>query len=158
MRLITTALWLLASLLWLPWALLALRLLLDLALAATPYGHGWSTSPYASPVLDAIVVQSRLPQLDGWRPAGGYFTAHIGSMFPWCALAGCLLTALGWRIYWLGEEGRLRHGPLPVALSTLCPPLATWLMYGDARRRYFTAERKLAADRLDALHRLERSS
>jgi hypothetical protein len=156
MRLITTALWLVASLLWLPWALLALRLLLDLAMFATPYGHGWNTSPYAPPVLDALVMQYHLPVRDGWRLVGGWFTARIGSMYPWCALAGCLLTALGWRLYWLAEEGRLRHGAVPIALSTLCPPLAAWLMFGDARRRYFAAERRLAADRLDAQHRLER--
>lgn len=157
MRLITTALWILAALLWLPWALLALRLGIDLALFATPYGHSLDLSPYAGPVLDALVVHARWPQWDGLRPHGGYFTASLGSLYPWSAVLGCALTALGWRLYWLAEEGRLRHGALPIGLSIAVPPLACWLMYGDARRRYFAAERQLAADRLDALHRLERS-
>lgn len=156
MRLITTALWLLASLLWLPWALLALRLLLDLALFATPYGHSWSSSPYLAPVCEALIIAFRWPQWDGLRPYGGYLVLRAGSVFVWCALAGCALGALGWRLYWLAEEGRLRHGSLPIVISSLCPPLAVWLMYGDARRRYYAAERKLAADRIDAQHRLER--
>lgn len=156
MRLIVTALWIFAALLWLPWAVLALRLGLDLALAATPYGHSWDLSPYVGPVLNGLYLHWRWPQWDGFVPHGGYFAASLGSLYPWSALAGCALAALGWRLYWLGEEARLRHGAVPIGLSIACPPLAVWLMYGDARRRYFAAERQLAADRLDAMHRLER--
>jgi hypothetical protein len=149
-------LWLLAALLWLPWALLALRLGLDLALAATPWGHSLAHSPFAGPVLDALIVQFRWPEWRHWHLAGGYFIARVGSVYPWCALFACGLTAAGWRLYWLNEDGLLSAGPGLVAASIAVPPIAPFIMYRDARRRFLRAERQLAADRLDAQRRLER--
>jgi len=148
--------WLLAAVLWLPWALLALRLGLDLALVATPWGHTFAHSPYAGAVFDALLVQFRWPEWYHWHLAGGFFNARIGSLYPWCALAGCVLTALGWRLYWINEEGLLSASRGQIAASIILPPLASFIMYRDARQRYLRAERQLAADRLDAQRRLER--
>jgi hypothetical protein len=156
MRLATTIFWLIGTLLWLPWALLVLRLALDLALLATPWGHSWNNSAYAGPVADMLLVQFRWPDLVGWHLAGGYFIARVGSLYPWCALAGCALTALGWRLYWINEEGLLNYGPGAIAASILLPPLAPLMMYRDARRRYFQSEAQLAAARVDAQRRMER--
>jgi hypothetical protein len=155
-RLITTLLWLLAALLWAPWALLVLRWLLDLALVATPLGHSFAASSFTGPVLDLLLVQFRWPEWYNGHLVGGYFIARIGSLYPWCALAACGLTALGWRLYWINEEGLIDASAGLVALSILVPPVAPLLMYRDARRRFLRAERELAAARLDAQRRLER--
>jgi hypothetical protein len=160
MRLIVTLLWLLAGMLWLPWALLALRLLLDLLLGVTPglthLGHAWAASPYSPPVVDLLILNYRLPHFDEHKHfIHGWFTARMGSMYAWAALAGCALTAAGWRLYWIGEEGLLRHGARAIAASVLVPPLASVLMYRDAQLRYRAAEAELAGARQDALRRLQ---
>jgi hypothetical protein len=158
-RLIVTLVWLFAALLWLPWGMLVLRLALDLLLGLIPgvahLGHSWSASPYVQPVFDALSVRCGWPQWEHSRLAAGWFTARIGSVYPWAALASCALTGAGWRLYWIAEEGLLRHGPRAMVLSTLLPPLASLLMYRDAQLRYRAAEADLAGARQDALRRMQ---
>jgi hypothetical protein len=151
-----TLLWLAAAASWLPWALIAARLLADLALGLfTPAGHSWSQSPFVAPVCDALVLQFGWPHWEGGHFVGGWLTARVGSIFPWLAFMGCTLVAAGWRLLWLAEEGRLRYGPPAIAASILLPPLAAVLIFRDSRWRYEAAEARLETDRQEALSRLK---
>ena len=112
MRLIVTILWSIAALCWLPWAVMLVRLLVDLALGTPPLESGYLP----------LVVQGLWPR---WQIIGPWY---IHSWFPVCAFLGSALVASGWRIYWVNEYYRLTR-PIPkVILSILVPPYAVFLM------------------------------
>jgi hypothetical protein len=138
-RLIATILWCLAALCWLPWALLVVRLLIDVAL-----GTPLSASPYFKPALIGL-----------W-PVHGWLAWGIVSVWPLAALAGVGFSALGWRLYWLDLDGVLPRPPRVVVLSILIPVIAPFVMYGDARRRYAAKEAELEEEAEDARQRLKK--
>jgi hypothetical protein len=138
-RLLATILWCLAALCWLPWALLVVRLSIDVAL-----GTPLSASPYLWP---AFV---------GFWPLHGWLDWGVVSWWPLAALAGVGLSALGWRLYWLDQDGVMTRPPHVVVLSILVPLLAPFIMYGDARRRYSDKEAELEAEAQDARERLSK--
>lgn len=137
MRLIVTIVWCLAALLWLPWALFALRWLIDIALGAQ-----WDQSNYFIPVCMGL-----WPRYGWLRPWG------IVSWWPVLAFCAALLTAAGWRFYWLEQDGVLTRPGWLVGLSIIVPPIAPFLMLGDARRRYEQHEAELEAQVQDAQER-----
>jgi hypothetical protein len=137
-RLIVTIVWCLAALIWLPWALFALRWLIDIALGAT-----WDQSAYFPNVWMGLWP------LNGWlRPWS------IVSWWPVLATLALALTEAGWRLYRREQEGMLARPGWQISLSILVPPLAPFLMLGDARRRYWQREAELEAEVLDAKQRL----
>ena len=134
MRLAITILWCLGALFWLPWLLMLLRYIVDLAL-----GTAWNESDYLVYVLGGVRPQYRV--LGPWT---------IASFIPLGALFGSLLTALGWRLYWQDVEGMVTRPAWFIWLSILVPPLAPLVMWRDARARYLRKESELAADVGDA--------
>jgi hypothetical protein len=134
MRLAVTTSWILAAVCWLPWALITLRLAVDLAL-----GTGWNESPYVSPALIGLWPG---PAFRWWPPAGWIYW-QVVSVWPLSALAGCALSAIGWRLYWLEQYGILTRPAWQVALSISVPPIAPFIMLGDARRRHREREAEL---------------
>jgi hypothetical protein len=136
--LIVTIMWCLAALLWLPWALFAVRWGVDIA-----QGTPWDQSAYFQPVCMGIWP------VHGWlRPWG------IASWWPVLAFSAALTTAGGWRIYWLEQQGILSRPGWVVALSILLPPVSPFIMYCDARKRFAEREVELEAGVLDARHRI----
>ena len=142
MRLIVTILWCLAALIWLPWALMFLRLVYDLA-TGTP----WAQSFYVAPVFVGI-----------WPVHGLFHPWSVVSMWPLACLAGMALSALGWRIYWFDLDGILTRPPFIVFLSIVLPVLAPFIMYGDARRRYLEQEMALDDSMNEALEQVDREN
>jgi hypothetical protein len=136
-RLLTTILWCLAALLWLPWALLVIRLGIDLALGIPP-----GASDYLRPALVGV-----------W-PVHGWSSWGVVSWWPLAALAAMGLSALGWRLYWLDLDGLLPRGPRAVVLSISFPIAAPFLMYGDARRRHREKQQRLAQSTEEALEHI----
>ncbi|MEZ5338124.1 MAG: hypothetical protein R3F46_07630 [bacterium] len=142
MRLIVTILWSIAALCWLPWAMMLVRLILDLALGTPPLESGYLP----------LVLQGLWPR---WQILGPWY---VHSWFPVCAFLGSVLVTAGWRIYWVNEYYRLTR-PLPrVILSILVPPYAVFLMYDDALRRHNELETDLAHESEDARLRLDTRS
>ena len=139
-RLIVTITWLLAALLWAPWALVALRLVIDLAL-----GTPLSQSLYTAPALMGI-----------W-PGYSWLSWRIVSWYPICAVLGMALCAAGWRLYWWNEDYRLTQSPLVVAVSVLLPVLAPFIMWRDAVARHRARQAGLHAAAADALRRQQAS-
>lgn len=139
MRLIVTLMWCLAAICWLPWAALAVRLAVDL-LQGTP----WEQSYFVKPVLVAL-----------WPKAGWLQPWSITSVWPLAALAGMALSAAGWRIYWIEQQGVLTRGAFIVALSIIIPALAPLVMLADARRRHSRHEAELEAEVADARQRVD---
>ena len=137
MRLVITIIWCLAALCWLPWALIFLRWLIDLALGASIAG-----SYFTRPALLGI-----------WPVYGWLRPWAIVSVWPLCALLGMALSAVGWRIYWREQDGRLTRPASLVALSIILPPIAPLIMYQDARRRYAQREADLEGAVEDARER-----
>jgi hypothetical protein len=135
-RLIVTITWCLAALLWTPWALIALRLLVELALG-TPF----SQSAYVAPALMGL-----------W-PSYSWWSWHVVSWYPICALLGIGLSAAGWRLYWWNEDGISTRPAQVVALSILCPLLAPCIMWRDARARHQARQAGLQAAVADAQQR-----
>lgn len=137
MRVAPIVLWILASILWLPWALLLVRLLADLAL-----GTAASQSPYLAPALQPIAPSY------GWR---GW---HITSGFPILALLAFGLSATAWRIQWLLRDGLLRRTAFQRGASILVPPLALLFAWRDARAEHLEHNAELQADAEEASDRL----
>lgn len=135
-RLVVTILWCLAALLWLPWALLAVRLIIDLAL-----GTPWNESGFVQPVLMGL-----------W-PRYGWLDWRIASWFPIAALLGMGLSYAGWRLYWWNEDGISTRPPLTVALSIIFPVAAPFVMWRDAVNRHRGREAALASAVDDARQR-----
>ena len=135
-RLIVTIAWLLAALLWTPWALLLVRLMVDLAM-----GTPLSDSSFTAPVLMGL-----------W-PGYSWLSWRIVSWYPICAVLGIGLSAAGWRVYWWNEDGILTRPGWLVALSILMPLLAPFLMWGDARSRHRARQTGLEAAVVDARKR-----
>lgn len=142
MRLIVTILWSIAALCWVPWLLVLLRLLVDLASGTPPLESGYLP----------LVVQGLWPR---WQVLGPWY---IHSWFPVSAFLGCALSAVGWRVYWVSEGYRLTRPLAKVVLSILVPPYAVFLMYDDAVRRHNARETELAHESEDARLRLESRS
>ena len=138
MRLIVTILWCLAALLWLPWALMFLRLIFDLAT-----GTAWGQSFYVAPVFIGI-----------WPVHGLFRPWEIVSWWPLSSLTGMLLSAAGWRIYWFDQDGIMTRPPTVIFLSIVLPVLAPFIMYGDARRRYIERELELDGSVNEAVEQL----
>jgi hypothetical protein len=126
-RLIVTILWCLAALLWLPWALLILRLLIELA-SGTP----WNASFYLKP---ALVIC--------WPVHGIFGPWQLVSLWPVAALCACGMSALGWRLYWLDQDGIMPRSARMVGWSIVVPLLAPFIMYHDAKRRHIEREYEL---------------
>lgn len=139
MRLIVTLIWCLGAICWLPWAALAVRLAVDL-LQGTP----WEQSYFVKPVLVAL-----------WPKAGLLQPWSITSVWPLAALTGVALSAVGWRIYWVEQQGVLTRPAAVVALSVVIPALAPLVMLADARRRHARREAELDGEVVDARRRLE---
>jgi hypothetical protein len=135
-RLIVTITWCVAALLWTPWALLLLRLIMDLALGAS-----LSSSNYTVPALQGI-----------W-PGYSWLSWRIVSWYPVCACLGMALTAAGWRLYWWSEGYRLTRSMSVVAGSILCPLFAPFIMWRDAVARHRQRQAELAAAVNDVLQR-----
>lgn len=145
MRLIVTVLWIVAAVCWLPWFALLVRLIIDIA-GGTP----WDYSNFVRPALMGIWPQIGL----GLWPLERLTRWQIVSLYPVCAFLGVALVAAGWRIYWREQDGRLTRPAGLVALSIIVPPLAPFLMWGDARRRHRERETALEAGVQDARDRL----
>ena len=139
MRLIVSILWGIAAICWLPWSFVLIRLLVDLGM-----GTAFGESKFLP-----LLIQGLWPR---WQLLGPWY---IHSWFPVCAFLGCLLTAIGWRIYWVNEGYRLTRPLARVILSILIPPYACWLMYSDAVRRHYQHETELMHEAEDAAMRIE---
>ncbi len=140
-RLIITIAWCLAALMWTPWALLLVRLLIDLAL-----GTPLSQSDFTAPVLLGI-----------W-PGYSWLSWRIVSWYPVSAVLGMIIAALGWRLYWWNENYALSRPGWVVVLSICCPVLCPFIMWRDARRRYFKRQTSLECAVDDARERLQSAS
>ena len=138
MRLVVTLLWCIAAVIWLPWALFKLRWLIDIA-----QGTPWDRSVYFP-----YVFMGLWPRY-GWLRAWG-----VVSWWPVGALCGIALSAAGWRLYWLDQEGILTRPGWSVGLSIAVPPLAPFIMWADARRRHMQREALLESEVDDARARL----
>lgn len=117
-----TSLWTFAAVLWLGWALLLLRLLID---------AGGGTAPLNNPLFNIVFIPAW--PVSNQFPLGPW---KIISWWPIGALLAMLLVGIGWRLYWRNEDGLLYRGPLQIALSVILPVLAPFMMLGDARRRH----------------------
>lgn len=114
--------WVLAAVLWLGWAMLAARLLVE-----TLMGGDISGNPLFNIVLiPAWPVTMQMP-FGPWR---------MISWWPICALTAMLLVGIGWRLYWKNEDGLLYRPGWQILLSVLFPILAPFMMYGDSVRRF----------------------
>jgi hypothetical protein len=140
-RLIVTIVWCLAALLWAPWALVALRLLIDLALGV-PLTH----SAYTAPALMGV-----------W-PGYSWLSWRIVSWYPISAVLGMGLCAAGWRVYWWFEEGVLARPARVVLLSILVPVLTPFIMWRDALARHRARQALLHDAVADAAHRQQAAS
>ena len=145
MRLIVTILWLIAALCWLPWFAMLMALLVD-----TATGTPWR---YCNFVPHAMMGLWPGVGMDLLSPAT-WLRWRIVSMYPVCAFTGILLSAGGWRTYWREQDGTLTRPPLVVALSILVPPVAPFLMWGDARQRHLKREYELDQEVAGARERL----
>jgi hypothetical protein len=135
----------LAALLWLPWFALMIRLAVDVML-----GTPWEYSKFLQPALIGIWPQVGL----GLWPLERLFRWQIVSVYPVAAFFGAAISALGWRIYWREQDFRLTRAPWLVGFSIAVPPLAPFIMWSDARKRYLRIEHVLEADVVDARQRL----
>lgn len=145
-RLIVTIIWIIAAVCWLPWFLLVLRLVTDVAMG-TPLTY----SRFLVPTLQGL-----WPGINwSWWPPARWLDWQIVSMWPVAAFLGVCLSAGGWRVYWLEQDGILTRPGWLVALSIIAPPLAPFIMYGDSRRRHLAKESYLEAEVQDAKARLE---
>jgi hypothetical protein len=143
-RLLVTGLWLLAALCWLPWLALLVRLGVELAL------DGPWVYELARRTLIGIWPKAGM----GLWPLDRLLLWQVISWYPISAVLGMALAAVGWRIYWREQDGRLTRPAWLVALSVALPPLAPLLMYGDARSRHWRKERELEDSVEDARERL----
>ena len=145
MRLITTILWVSGALCWFPWLLLLVALGLELA-----QGVGWDKSVYSRPALIGIWPGVTF----GWWPLWRLLSWQIISMWPICAALGMALSALGWRIYWLDQEGIMPRPAWQVGLSIALPVMAPFIMWQDALRRHRRIETRLDNEVQDARSRI----
>lgn len=136
MRIAPLVLWTLASIIWLPWALLLLRLLVDLV-----QGTPLTRSSFFEPVLMPI------------GPSYGWSGWHLVSGFPIAALLGFALSALAWKLSWVLRDGLLRHGAAHIFISVLLPPLALYFAWQDARAELLERNAELEAAAAEALER-----
>jgi hypothetical protein len=127
-RLVVTSLWVFAAVLWLGWALIALRLLID-TLGGVDFG--------SNPLFYTVFVPA-WPKLLS-HPFGPW---DFYSWWPLAALSAMGLVALGWRLYWLNENGLLYRPAWMITLSVLFPLIAPFLMLGDAQRRHKEGNQK----------------
>lgn len=137
MRLIITILWCVATVCWLPWFALLVRLLVDLG-----SGRSWDQTYFTVPALIGI-----------W-PKYGWLDWRIVSLWPLAALAGMALSAIGWRLYWREQDGLLTRPAWLVTCSIVVPPLAPLVMLADARRRHLARNAALEEAVSDARERL----
>ncbi|HES58055.1 MAG TPA: hypothetical protein ENO21_01340 [Firmicutes bacterium] len=146
MRLAVTIIWLVAALCWLPWALILLRFILDLAL-----GTSWGESVYLQPALIGLWPGAAF----SWWPPSGWIYWRVVSVWPLAALAGCALSAFGWRVYWQEQYGVLTRPAWLVTLSIIAPILAPFIMWGDARRRHWEREARLERNVREAREKVQ---
>jgi hypothetical protein len=137
MRIAPLGLWLLGSIFWLPWALLLLRLLADLALGTPP-----ADSSFTAPLFFAL------------RPHYGWRDWRVDSWFPICALLGMGMSAVAWRITWLLRDALLRRNAAQILLSVAIPPLALYFAWRDAKADHFERNLELEEAAQDARDRL----
>lgn len=137
MRIAPLVLWVLASLCWLPWALLLVRLGADLA-----QGVPAASSGAYEPVLVPIA------------PSFGWSGWHIVSAYPIAALVSFGLSALGWRLSWIIRDGILRRNGFQIGLSILVPPIALFFAWLDARAEHQQCNALLRAGAEEAAQRL----
>jgi len=141
-RLLVTSLWILAAVCWLPWLALALRFAVGLAL-----GDQADYFPLA--------FMGVWPGLNmGLWPVSRLLLWRIVSWYPICACLGMALAAVGWRVYWREQDGILTRPAWLVALSIIVPPVAPFVMWADARRRYLQKEAELDNEVRDARDRI----
>lgn len=116
-RIVPLLLWLVGSIMWLPWLVLLLRLLIDLALGV--------------PLSDSRFLN---PALVGFWPVLGWRHWQLVSWWPLLALLAVALSAWAWRLKAHMEDHLLYASGLGRLASTLIPPLALWLAYLEARQ------------------------
>ena len=138
MRLAAAILWGLASLMWLPWAAVAVRFVVDLA-SGTPFSRSQFLNSALAPV---------------W-PRTSWLDWHIVSWVPLFALAAFGLAYAGWRLFWWERDWQRGYSGWLVSLSILVPPVALILLYRDARRRFRQRNAELQAAADEARERLE---
>jgi hypothetical protein len=134
--------WILGAVCWLPWFALALRFAIGLSLG--------DQSDYFQAAFMGI-----WPRLNmGLWPLYRLFLWRVVSWYPVSAWLGMLLAAVGWRIYWREQDGILTRPAWVVGLSIIVPPLAPFIMWLDARRRYARKEVELELEVVDARDRI----
>jgi hypothetical protein len=140
-RLFTTLLWSLASVIWLPWFLVFARLLVDLAL-----GTPLTESEYLNPALV------------GMWPVLGWTQWGVISWLPIFALLAMGLVYIGWRFFWWADDWLPSYRTGTVVLTILIPPATLPLLLRDARHRFRQRNRGLQAGVDDALERVDEQS
>ena len=138
MRLLTTFLWSLATIMWLPWFLVFARLIADLVMGV--------------PLLESNFIN---PALVGIWPVHGWFYWGVISWLPIVALLAMLLVYIGWRFFWWADDWVPSYGTGTVVLTILLPPATLPLLFGDTRRRFQQRNRKLHRAVEDALERID---
>jgi hypothetical protein len=102
---------------WLPWFVLFVRLLVDLALGV--------------PLDDSRFLN---PALVGVWPVLGWRHWQLVSWWPILALLAVMLSAWAWKLKARMEDYLLFTSGLGRLGSTLIPPLALWQAYSEARQ------------------------
>jgi MFS family permease len=137
-RLFIAILWLLSSVMWLPWFALLIRLLVDVAMGASFTG-----SDYFVPTL-----------MGPWPLRGWLAPWQVVSWYPVSAVTAMALTAFGWRLYWREQDFRLTRPVGLVVFSILVPPIAPLLLLGDVKRRFRIVNSELDGEVEDARQRI----
>ena len=75
-------------------------------------------------------------------------------MYPISAVFGIALTAIGWRVYWLDQDGIMPRPAALVVLSIVAPVIAPFIMWKDAIKRHRAKEAVLEQAVQDARARL----
>jgi small-conductance mechanosensitive channel len=137
-RLITTVLWSLASIIWLPWFATQVRLVIDLASGV--------------PLLDSdYFTQAFVPV---W-PIHSWYVWDFFSWIPLAALLAMLLVYIGWRFFWWADDWVPSYRLPAVVATMLIPPVSLFLLKRDTRRRFQQRNASLQNAVDDALERID---
>src|SRR4051812_9047473 len=112
MRLLVAILWSTATVMWLPWFAVVIRLAIDLF-----FGVPLISSEYLNPAFVFV-----------W-PTLGWLHWSIVSWWPALGLMAMALTYVGWRFFWWEQDWRVTHSTGNVILGVIAPPFSLYLLY-----------------------------
>ena len=123
---------------WLPWLAVVIRLTVDLAM-----GVSLTSSEF--------FTQAFVP----FWPVHSWYVWRVFSWLPLLPLISAALVYAGWRLFWWADDWVPSYRTPTVVLSMLVPPVAPFVLYGDARRRFRQRNAKLQDAVDDAQGRID---